>query len=181
MATAPMRPVRTISGNQPLLRRHPEDETETFLLGTPVQLNAGGFVIAWDGVTEAFGILGISSEPAKNLTTEGVAKQLSSGAVINQPLAVKLQRPFFDPDGKSGVFVANDDTVFYGQVGPAQTASRTQAVVGDKFGITIDTDNHWFVDLTDTVDIVCQIVGLDPNDTRGVYFVIIPASQQAPA
>lgn len=181
MATAMMRPVRTISGNQPLLRRHPEDESETFLEGTPVQLNADGYVAAWDGTTEAFGILGIASEPSKNLTTQGVAKQLSSGAVPYQTSAVKLQRPFFDPDGKCGVFVANDDTVFWGQVGPAQAASRTQAVVGDKFGITIDSDNHWYVDLTDTSDIVCEIVGLDPNDERGVYFIILALAQQAPA
>lgn len=180
MATAKMRPVRTVSGNQPLLRRHKEDAGETFKYGTPVQFDADGFVVAWDGTTEAFGILGIASEDGKNLTTDGVAKQLTYGSVPNQASAVNLARPSFDPDGKCGVFIACDDTVFYGQVGPAQSAAQTN--VGKKYGITIDADGHWYVDLTDTTDIVCEIVTLDPNDTpRGVSFIILAASQQAPA
>jgi hypothetical protein len=83
-------------------------------------------------------------------------------------------------DGRIGFEVANNDNVFRGQVGPSQTAS--QANVGLKYGMTKDSDGQWYVDLTDTSDIVCQIVKLDPQDPsssqRGVYFTILPLAQQ---
>lgn len=179
MATAIIYPVQTVSGNQPRMRRIVEAVTQTFLLGTPVQLTAG-FVAAWDGTTEALGIAGFSSEPASNLTVAGTPETLHYGTVQNQASAQNIPMGAPLNDGRNGFFVACDDTIFAGQVGPAQVV--TQANVGVQYGMTIDTDGHWYVDLTDTSDVVCRIVKLDPDDQsatpRGVYFVIIPGSQQ---
>lgn len=179
MATAAIYPVQTVSGNQPRMRRIGENAGETFLLGVPVQLT-GGYVAEWNGTTEALGIAGISSEPASDLDTDGVPKTLSYGTVQNQASAVNIPMGAPLNDGRLGFFVANDDTVFAGQVGPSQ--SVTQANVGVEYGMTKDSDGHWYVDTSDTSDVVVRIVKLDPNDQsatpRGVYFVFIPGAQQ---
>ena len=181
MSSAPIHAISTVSGNQPRIRRIVEDAGETFLSGTPVQLTAG-FVAAWDGTTEALGIAGFSLDYGADLAVSGVAEQPTSGVVPNQPDAQNILRPVFN-DGRSGFEVANDDSVFSGQVGPAQ--SVTQANVGLEYGLTIDSDGHWYVDLTDTTDVVVRIVKLDPNDQapvkRGVYFIVIPSAQQLQA
>jgi hypothetical protein len=181
MATSLISSIQTISGNQPRIRDIPEAATQTFLSGTPVALNASGNVIAWAGsiVTTLVGsIIGIAKNPGKNLTTAGTAQQLSQGSVPNQPSAQNIQRPYFDPDGNTLLETADPDTIFVGQVGPAE--SVTQANVGVPYGISIDTDNHWYVDtakVTVGTNTCVMIVKLDPNDQaavkRGVYFRFI--------
>ena len=181
MATSLMNSIQTISGNQPRIRDVDEAATQTFLAGTPVALNSAGDVIAWAGiiVTNLTGaIIGIAKNPGKNLTVAGTAQQLSQGSVPNQPLAQNIQRPYFDPDGRTLLETADPDTIFQGQVGPAQ--SVTQANVGIPYGISIDTDNHWYVDtakVTANNNVCVMIVKLDPNDQaavkRGVFFRFI--------
>ena len=158
------------------MRRLAEAATQTWLPGTPLALNASGYVIPWAGslVTTAVGsIIGMSKEASANLTTAGVAQQQTFGSVPNEPLAVNISRPYFN-DGRTGVETADPDTVFLAQVGPAQTA--TQALVGTQLGLTKDSDNHWYVDTAKTTvgTNTCVIVDkLDPNDQsatpRGVY------------
>lgn len=184
MATSLISSIQSVSGNQPRIRDIPEAATQTFLAGTPVALNASGDVIAWAGsiLTALTGaIIGIGKNPGKNLTVAGTAQQLSQGSVPNQPLAQNIQRPYFDPDGNTLFETADPDTIFIGQVGPAQ--SVTQANVGVAYGISIDTDNHWFVDTSKlTVNSCVMIVKLDPNDQaatkRGVYFRFIVGNVQ---
>lgn len=193
MASAEIHSIQTVSGNQPRMRRLPEEAGQTFLPGTPVQLAAGdGGVKAWDGVTTAFGIAGFSKEGGNNLAVLGVTPtaavnpnpQPSSGSVPNEPLAVSTTRPFFR-DGRTGFEVAmGDDTVFLGQVGPAQTALATD--VGKQYGMTLDSDGHWYVDKTKTgASAVVSITRIDPNDQsatpRGVYFMVLPAASQLAA
>jgi hypothetical protein len=171
------------------MRRLPEEAGQTFLSGTPVQLaSADGGVKAWDGATVAFGIAGFTKEAANNLAVLGVTPtaavnpnpQPSAGSVPNEPSAISITRPFFR-DGRNGFEVAVADTVFLGQVGPAQTA--VAADVGKQYGMTIDSDGHWYVDRTKTgASAVVQITRLDPNDQsaspRGVYFIVLPAAAQ---
>lgn len=174
----PIHAARTVSGNQPAYRRLPEEATQTFLDGTPVQIDTGtSGVQAWPGdggnpVTDA--IVGFSGEAASNLVTVGVAKTLTFGSVPNQPLAVNIPRGAPLNDGKVGFEVAVDDSIFHGQ------GNTTMAVtdVGKSYGLAIDTDLHWYVDKTDAVNVCVRIVGLDENDPRGCYFVVIRAAQQ---
>lgn len=189
MASSEIHSVQTVSGNQPRMRRIIEEAAQTFLSGTPVQLAAGdGGVKAWDGVTVAAGIAGYSKEAANNLASLGVIPtaavnpnpQLSFGTVPYEASAQNIARPPFR-DGRNGFEVAAPDTIFAGQVGPAQTALATD--VGKQYGMTIDTDNHWYVDKTKTgASAVVEVVKLDPEDLsatpRGVYFVVLPAAAQ---
>src|SRR5258708_20010641 len=180
MATAEMHSVQSISGNQPRIKRVIEEAGQTFLPGTPVQVAAGdGGLQAW--VQGATKIAGFSKEAGNNLAALGVLPtaavnpnpQPSSGSVPFEASAVSITRPFFR-DGRIGVEMANTDTIFQGQVGPAQTALATD--VGVTYNLTKDADNHWYVDKTNTTNLVATIVKLDPADQSatppGVYFII---------
>jgi len=193
MASAEIHSIQSVSGNQPRMRRLPEEAGQTFLPGTPVQLASGdGGVKAWDGVTVAFGIAGFSKEFGNNLAALGVTPtaavnptpQPSTGqAVPFEPSAVSISRPLFR-DGRQGFEVSVADTIFLGQVGPSQSTVATD--VSKQYGLTLDADGHWYVDKTKTgASAVVEIVRLDPNDqgilgstTRGVYFVVLPGAAQ---
>jgi hypothetical protein len=184
MASAEIHATQTLSGNQPRMRRIIEEATQTFANGTPVMLNAvDGGVQAWDGLTTVQGIAGFADEPASNLTTTGVQKTLTFGSVPFEASAVNIPRGAPFNDGTVGFEVATDDNVFKGQVGPAQIA--VAADLGKQYGMTKDTDGHWYVDRTKNnvgVNTVVTITKLDPQDQsatpRGVYFqVTTPASQ----
>src|SRR5271155_5090455 len=190
MASNEIHSIQTISGNQPRIRRIIEEAGQTFLAGTPLQIAPGdGGVQAWNG-TSLNPIAGFSKEFGLNLGALGVlpsasvtpAQVFTFGSVPYETSAKNIGRPLFN-DGRTGFEVALSDTVFLGQVGPAQTA--LQSNVGKQYGMTIDADNHWYVDLTkNTVgtNTAVIIVKLDPNDQsatpRGVYFVVIPSMQQ---
>lgn len=190
MASAEIHSIQSISGNQPRMRRLIEESGQTFLPGTPVSIASGdGGVQAWNGSTIAYGIAGFSKEFAHNLGSTGSipiasnpGPQPGSAIVPNETSALSITRPFFQ-DGRIGFEVADPDTVFLAQVGPSQ--SVTNANVGIQYGMTKDSDNHWYVDTTKTTvgtNTVCTIVRLDPNDQsaspRGVYIIINPGNAQ---
>ena len=175
MASNPIRPVRTTNESQPLVHRYPEAATQTYIMGTPVEniTNDAGYISAWDA-NVAHLILGISAEDAANLTTHGTAKQLTFGTVLNQSSASNISRPYFN-DGKTGTFVGALGTVFEGQC--ASTSTFAQTDIGKQYGLTKDTDNHWYIDKTKTgANAVLTIVGIDANDTRGAYFTFNSSS-----
>jgi len=178
MASAVMYAIRTISGNQPQIARTIEKATQTFLLGVPVQVDQSvGAIKEWDGTTVAAGISGISKEAASNLTTTGVAKTLTFGSVQNETLAVNIPRGAPLNDGKIGYETSVFDSVFYGQVGPSQTTAATD--VTKQYGMTKDSDNHWYVDKTNTSTPVVVVLELDTIDTtRGVHFAFLPSASQ---
>jgi len=73
------------------------------------------------------------------------------------------------------------DTVFLGQVGPTQQA--LQSDVTKQYGLTQDSDGHWYIDKTKTgATAVVEITRIDPNDqnpvNRGVYFIVLPSAAQ---
>lgn len=193
MASALIQERGTISGNQFRMERINEDAAQLFLAGTPLQINpANGALKAWDGVTLANGIAGISKEFGANLVAAGVPLGTNgpaagnvptvgggitfggAGGVQNEPLASNLSRPYFN-DGKTGIILPVGDSLFYGQVGPAQTTLATD--VGKQYGLTKDVDGHWFVDkLKLGANAAVQVVYLDTWDTaRGVLFAFLPS------
>ena len=180
MATALIQELRTVSGNQPQMRRIIEKAAQTFKSGVPLMIDTGtGAMQEWDGTTIALGIAGVAKEFGANLANTGVAQQQTFGSVPNEPNASNFSRPYFN-DGQTGFIVANDDTTFYAQVGPAQTTAVTDK--GKQYGMTKDADGHWYVDKTKTTvgtNTVVVVQNLDPNDTtRGVWVKFIKAVQQ---
>lgn len=183
MATALIQERSTVSGNQWRMQRLPELAGQTFKAGTPVMLDTAtdpSSVKAWDGTTITNGILGIAKDFGANLATTGIPQQLTYGSVQNQPKAANIARPFFN-DGMTGVILAIQDSTFYGQVGPTQTTAGDD--VGKTYGMTMDTDGHWYVDKTKTgASAVVKIIGLDNWDKqRGVIFTFLQPVAQLPA
>ena len=182
MASAKIRVVQTTNDNQAVVRRLAENAGETFEFGTPVALDGNGFVIAWAGsqLDRLVGaIMGIAIEPGANLTTDGVPEQLSFGSVPYQSSAKNIPRGAPPNDGRVGVFLVRPETIFYGQINPSGQ-SLLQSDIGIEYGLTIDSDGHWYIDKTKSTpasDTAVKIVKRDPLEDnltdavrRGAYF-----------
>lgn len=190
--------VKTKSGNTEFTDTPPEAAGQTFLLGTPVMFNAGN-IQAWDGVTIAAGIAGISLEDAHNLGSAGLGYPsafttvgfpgtgTTFGKVPNQPAAVNI--PEGAPFVLGGIVYAqaNLDTIFRGQTdnNTGAATTPTQANVGTQYGLTIDANGHWYVDFGKTTpgtNTVVQMIGLDPIDgsiaNARILFQFIKAAMQ---
>lgn len=194
-AATPIRPYRLLltgTANPPE-KRLLEKNGQTFLIGTPVQVDvagATGFIIACPAIVSAAtaNIAGFSVEPASNLTTSGVAKTLTYGSVQNQSSAVLIPVGAPPNDGSVGFVLASDDVYFIGTCGHGATdanAVLAQTDIGAIFGLTKDAGNNfWYVDknITTTAGGACvQIIDLvDAVATlHGRYvFKVLHAAQQ---
>lgn len=194
-----IRQVKTTSGNSPLTSgQYKEGASQTFIDGTPVELNSSGYIIAWDGTTLTNGILGICPGVANNLASAGkgapaqpygsvgLGAGLTFGSVPNQPSAVNIPRGAPLVDGRQVVELAVPDTWFEAQIDNSNTGSAVTAItqVGVQYGLTIDATGHWFVDLYKTgVNAAVVIKQLNPVDPLGtsfgrVWFTFLPTVSQ---
>jgi hypothetical protein len=143
-----IKPWKVVGGNasHPYHLRLLEDAEETFLAGTPVVVqDSDGMLIESPALSSALTIAGFSAEAGSNLTTEGVAETLTQGSVENQPLAQIIPGGVAPNDGRCGVWIADDKTLFIGVVQTTQTPA--QADVGNIFGATKDgTSDLWYID-----------------------------------
>lgn len=191
-------PVQTTSGNQFRANRIIEEASETFVAGTPVQINSSdGGLQAWDGSTTTLGLAGISYEAASNLGTTGkgapsplspltgAGTTVTFGSVPNETAAVNIPHGAPINDGRCGLWTSAGDTIFSGAFGNAGAAATPAATdVGKQYGMTKDPVNaYWYVDKSKTsTSAVVQVVGLDLRDTPAagsrVLFTIMPAAAQ---
>jgi hypothetical protein len=142
------------------VRRPLEKSAQTFLQGTPVQIDAAtGFLQACPAITNAATaiIAGMSEEYGSNLTTSGTAKAITSyaaGSVPNQPNAVVIANAGPPNDGTCGVCMAQDINEFQGVFGHGTTdanATIAQADLGAIYGLTKDLGNNfWYIDKNKT-------------------------------
>lgn len=163
----------------PYTSAQPEAAGQTFLSGTPVQLNSSGFVQAWDGTTVSAGILGVAESFGLNLGSAGAGAPAppfggitGSGAiqtygnVPNEPNAVNVAIGTPISDGRTLYIEPNQDNIFQalfdnsnGTV--AADYTPTQASIGVSYGLTKDANGLWYVDKNKTSsNAVVQIVGL---------------------
>ena len=178
-----------------------EDAGETFLAGTPVQI-AAGLVQEWDGTTVVDGVAGISDIDASNLATAGAGAagpftgigfpgtSTTFGSVPNEPDAVNIPRGAPFSTGQTLFAVARTQTYFRGQFDNtnhtnAASITPVQADINAEYGLTKDTDGHWFVDkskVTPGVNTVLKIVNLDPIDgsipNANVIFEFLASASQ---
>lgn len=198
ISAVPIQVVQTISGNQWNANRYTEEASQTFQVGTPVEIDSGdGGWQAWAGTAATDSgtfISGISYEAAHNYAALGVAplpyqpvvtvgSTITFGSVQNQASAVNIPMGAPFTDGRIGVFLPTVDTVFsatFGDNGTAATPLITD--IGLSYGLTIDSNSKfWYVDKNKTsTDAVVQIVALDPRYTpaagTNVLFKFIPAA-----
>jgi hypothetical protein len=181
------------------MRAIAEKATQTFLQGTPVQIDvagATGFIIACPTISSVAtaNIAGFCTQPGANLSTSGVAKtQNLTQTVPNQTSAVITPIGAPPNDGMSYFDVASDDTIFVGIYGDSSDntlAVLAQAQIGSTptvpgYGLTKDAGNSfWYVDnhITALASGACvEIMQLiDPIGTLNgrVAFRVIRAAQQ---
>jgi hypothetical protein len=193
-AATPIYPYKVLIGGtaQAVMLRRLEKATQTFLQGTPVQVEvASGFIIACAAITSVATALiaGFSGEPGANLTTSGVAKTLTqSGNPVNQPNAVFIPVGAWPNDGTTGFHEAIDSTIFIGVEGGSTTdadGTIAQTDLGALFGLTKDAGNNfWYVDKDKTTAATggCVVITdlIDPVGTLHgrVGFKVLHAAQQ---
>lgn len=176
----PIVPVQTKNNYQERALRFGEDESQTFVTGTPVELDTStGYIKAWDGATLSGIIAGISYEDAHNFSTNapsapqplqpylGPGAQLTFGSVPNESNAVNIPHGAPFVDGRIGFYTGTGETVFRAIFGNnGALATPTQANVGQTYGLTIDSNSkYWYVDKNKTGgSAAVLIVSLDPID-----------------
>jgi hypothetical protein len=187
------------AGTTPFTSSQPEAAGQTFLSGTPVQLNGSGFVQAWDGTTVAAGILGVAESFGANLGSAGLGAPVAPfggvtgniaiqtwGSVVNQPQGVNIALGTPVTDGRTLYMEPNQDNIFqalYDNSTGIVTANwtTTQATVGAVLGMTKDANGYWYVDGGKTGgSAVVQVVGLPmgPGLNSLVNFVFLTAAIQ---
>lgn len=139
--------------SNPTMRRLPEKAGQTFLIGTPVRVEAAsGFLIANPAIVSVATaiVAGIAAEFGHNLAASGVGASLTYGSVQNQSAAVLIPVGAPLSDGQCGLTVATDENIFIGLLGGSVTdadGTTAQTDVGAIFGLTKDaTTNYWYVD-----------------------------------
>jgi hypothetical protein len=187
------------AGTTPYTSSQPEAAGQTFLSGSPVQLNGAGFVQAWDGTTVAAGILGVAESFGANLGSAGLGAPVAPfggvtgnlaiqtwGSVVNQPLGVNIALGTPVTDGRTLYIEPNQDNIFtalYDNSTGTVTANwtTTQATVGALLGMTKDANGYWYVDGGKTGgSAIVQVVGLPmgPGLNSLVNFVFLTAAIQ---
>ena len=187
------------AGTTPYTSSQPEAAGQTFLSGSPVQLNGTGFVQAWDGTTVAAGILGVAESFGANLGSAGLGAPVAPfggvtgniaiqtwGSVVNQPLGVNIALGTPVTDGRTLYIEPNQDNIFtalYDNSTGTVTANwtTTQATVGALLGMTKDANGYWYVDGGKTGgSAIVQVVGLPmgPGLNSLVNFVFLTAAIQ---
>jgi hypothetical protein len=190
----PIQPTQTVSGNQFNANRIIEEASQTFLAGTPVELDSSdGGLKAWDGTTLTNIIAGISYEGASNLASTGLGaptpfngisgagSTVTFGSVPNEASAVNIPHGSPLNDGRCGLWTGTGDTVFtaaFGNNGSADTP--TAADVGVAYGLTKESaTGYWYVDKNKTsTSAAVRIMALDPRYTpaagSNVLFTFLP-------
>ena len=187
------------AGTTPFTSSQPEAAGQTFLSGTPVQLNGTGFAQAWDGTTVTAGILGVAESFGANLGSAGLGAPVAPfggvtgnmaiqtwGSVVNQPSGVNIALGTPVSDGRTLYLEPNQDNIFqalYDNSTGTVTANwtTTQATVGAILGMTKDANGYWYVDGGKTGgSAIVQVVGLPmgPGLNSLVNFVFLTAAIQ---
>lgn len=197
----PITQVQTKSDTTPWTMAKPEAAGQTFTWGTPVQLNASGYVQAWDGTTVAAGILGIAESFGANLGSAGAGAPVppfgqitgniatsTYGTVPGQVGGVNIAFGTPSTDGRTLYMAPGSGTVFEGVLdnsAGAVAADWTPALadVGKNYGLSKDSAGpYWYVDKGKTgAAAVLQViaVGQDGYVLNGrVRFQFLAAAAQ---
>jgi hypothetical protein len=183
----PIIAVQNRANTAPLTNAIAEAASQTFQFGTPVSVNASGYVVAWPNASWTNSILGISESFGQNLSSNGLGAPVAPfggitgtgaiqtyGYVPNEPSAVNIALGTPVADGRTLFLEANLDTVFEAMcdnsVGTgAASWTPTQATIApgsNQFGLTLDSSSKfWYVDFGVTgAHAVLQVVGINPLD-----------------
>lgn len=195
----PIMQVLEKANTTPYTSAQPEAAGQTFLSGTPVQLNGSGYVQAWDGVTVSAGILGVSESFGLNLGTAGSGAPVppfggitgtgaiqTYGSVVNEPNAVNIALGTPISDGRTLYIEPWQSVIFQALFDNSNGTTSanytpTQANIGTSYGLTKDANGYWYVDANKTgASAVVQLVGLPMGSfvNAPVNFVFLTSAVQ---
>ena len=173
------------TSGMPLVIRAPEAATQTFKTGTPLALSSGLAQASAFGGSEL--VYGVSAEAGSNLSVANTAEQgTNEGAPQNQTSAVTIPVGSRFKDGKCGVYLADENSVFSAMLKDGQVF--TQGLVSaTRYELAKDsTSGFWYIDNTSngTNDEHCvNVTAVDPSSPNSatlgarVYFVFAPAAR----
>ncbi len=190
MATDIIKVVKTTTDNQAPIRRLQEAATQTFKRGAILALDGSGNVIVWGGSTRSGLVgspIGVAFETGASIVTPGTAVTASFGEVPYMSSGKNIARGTPPNDARTGIFLARPETIFKGQINPTgQSLLLTD--VGTQYGLTVDSDGHWYVDKTKTntsTETVVVITQRDPLEDglanasrRSCYFQFVQSNVQ---
>lgn len=152
-------------GMAPMLRL-PEALTQTFKRGAPLSLTSGYLVEnAFGGTVLTYGF---ALEDGHNLTASGVSEPASSeGTPPNQASAKIIAVGARMRDGRCGIVVARDDTVFSAMLTFGQVFTQALVIPGTRYQLVKDgTTGFYYIDSTATGtgdEHLAEILGVDPS------------------
>lgn len=163
----PCKPYQTIAGGSgvPQQRRMAEDATQTYKEGVPLKFVSG--LLQECDFSGADIIVGFSAERGHNLAVADTAEAgYSEGTARNQASSRIIPPGAWFRDGKCGVFIADENTIFSISLKATQTYSNALLVAGTLYGLTKDaTTGFWYLDTADTSgnNAVLELIGMDPS------------------
>ena len=182
----PIYAVQNRANSTPLTDALAEAASQTFVPGTPVEINASGYCAEWDGTTVSNGILGVAESSGQNLASAGAGAPTapfggitgkgaisSYGSVPNMPNAYNIALGTPIADGRTLYVEANLDNVFEamcdnsaGAVAADWTMTQARLAPGsNQFGLTKDANGYWYVDFGKTgASAVLEVVGVNSLD-----------------
>lgn len=166
----PIKPWSAGGGDSfPRMQRQLEAATQTFKMGAPLKLNSG--YLDECTFSGADIIYGFAAEPGHNLAASGTAQDLSEGTPQNQTSGVITPVGAWPRDGKVGVYIANDDTIFSAALKDGEVFTQALLAAATLYGLTKDnTTGFWYLDNTDTSgnNAVAILLGVDPSSPNTV-------------
>lgn len=186
----PIKAVRVLgtSNGMPAVLRVPEDELQTFKIGSLIAVVSGYAQIVASGFGGSELVYGVSMEAGHNLAVDGTAEDgYNEGAPQNQPSGKRIPPGAWIKDGKVGVYLANGQTIFSAMLKDGQVFTQALVLPATRYELEYDSSSgYWFIDTSDTgtsAKHAALIIGLDsasPNTAAAgarVFFQFAPAAR----
>lgn len=140
-------PARTIGGEVPDTKRRVYKSGETWAIGALMVFDSNGELVECGADPAA--VSGVAAQASD--TGPGFAMADSPSVITGRAL-------------ETTIFEANRNTVFSGRGvnGGTDPVTPTQTMLDTKFGVVVDSNGIWCVDISDTSNLVVEIVDIDP-------------------
>lgn len=140
-------PARTIGGEVPDTKRRVYKSGETWAIGAVMVFDANGELVECSADPTA--ISGVAAQASD--TGPGFAMADSPSVITGRAL-------------ETTIFEANRNTIFSGRGvnGGTDPVTPTQTMLDTRFGLTVDSNGIWVIDIAETSTVSVEIVDIDP-------------------
>lgn len=154
-------PAQTPNGLTPEINWYQYKSAETWTRGAVMAMDSNGEIV------EA------SADPTAIIGVAASANDQGPGfSMADSPTIVTYR------DRKVGIFKANALTTFVGRGvnGGTDPVTPTLTMLDTQFGLTVDSDGIWVIDIAETSTVSVEIVGIITNEGQKLFkFKFLPA------